>query len=86
MSVIVGIKDQGITYLGTDSQMTKGSVKKHYTHIDNRKTRYPDRVSHLLLVTKTSSDFDIEIASNKRSILMNQYKKSIKKVGALSDN
>jgi ATP-dependent protease HslVU (ClpYQ) peptidase subunit len=49
MSVIVGIKHQGITYLGTDSQMTKGSVKKHYTHIDNRKIWRPDDVSHLLL-------------------------------------
>jgi ATP-dependent protease HslVU (ClpYQ) peptidase subunit len=49
MSVIVGIKDQGITYLGADSQMTKGSVKKHYIHQDNRKVWHPDEVTHLLM-------------------------------------
>lgn len=49
MSVIVGIREKGITYLGTDSQITKRSIKKHYTHIDNRKIWHPDAISHLLI-------------------------------------
>jgi site-specific DNA recombinase len=47
-----------------------------------------DIIAHLNYdgVTKRLCDFDIEIASIKRDVLVNLWKKSIKKVGALSDN
>jgi hypothetical protein len=38
------------------------------------------------LVTKRRCDFDIEIARIKRDVLMNLWKKSIKKIEAHSEN
>jgi hypothetical protein len=38
------------------------------------------------MVTKSLCDFDIEIASIKRDVLMNLWKKSINKIEAHSEN
>jgi hypothetical protein len=47
-----------------------------------------DIIAHLNydMVTKRLCDFDIEIASIKRDVLMNLWKKSIKKIEAHSEN
>lgn len=49
MSVIIGIIDDGVVYLGSDSQLTKGGTKKSYNHENNRKIWHPDGIEHLLM-------------------------------------
>lgn len=49
MSVIVGIIHDGVVYIGSDSQMTKGGTKKGYNHPNNRKIWHPDGREHLLM-------------------------------------
>lgn len=49
MSVIVGIIHDGVVYIGSDSQMTKGGTKKSYNHPNNRKIWHPDGREHLLM-------------------------------------
>ena len=49
MSVIVGIKQKGIVYIGADSQITKGGSKKSQLHPNNRKVWHPDEMDSLLM-------------------------------------
>lgn len=49
MSVIVGIINEGVVYIGSDSQMTKGGTKKNHLHPNNRKVWHPDGRDHLLM-------------------------------------
>ena len=49
MSVIVGIVHEGVVYIGSDSQVTKGGTKKNYLHANNRKVWHPDGRDHLLM-------------------------------------
>ena len=49
MSVIVGIIHEGVVYLGSDSQVTKGGTKKSYNHPNNRKIWHPDVRQNLLI-------------------------------------
>ena len=49
MSVIVGIIHEGVVYLGSDSQVTKGGTKKSYNHPNNRKIWHPDDRQNLLI-------------------------------------
>ncbi len=49
MSVIVGIIHEGVVYLGSDSQYTKGGTKKSNNHPNNRKIWHPDGRDQLLI-------------------------------------
>lgn len=49
MSVIVGIIDEGVVYLGSDSQITSSGTKKSYRHPNNHKIWHPDEREHLLV-------------------------------------
>ena len=49
MSVIVGIIHEGVVYIGTDSQVTKGGTKKSNNHPNNRKIWHPDGRDQLLI-------------------------------------
>lgn len=49
MSVIVGIIDDGVVYLGADSQITSSGTKKSYRHPNNHKIWHPDEREHLLV-------------------------------------
>ncbi|BCR35189.1 Ntn hydrolase family protein [Mariniplasma anaerobium] len=42
MSVIVGVVDKGVVYLGADSQITQGGCKNNQYHPNNRKIWHPD--------------------------------------------
>lgn len=49
MSVIVGIVHEGVVYIGSDSQVTKGGTKKNHLHPNNRKVWHPDGRDHMLM-------------------------------------
>lgn len=49
MSVIVGIIDEDVVYIGADSQITSGGTKKNYHHPNNYKIWHPDERQELLI-------------------------------------
>jgi ATP-dependent protease HslVU (ClpYQ) peptidase subunit len=49
MSVIVGVKEKDVIYIGADSQITKGGSKKSQISPNNRKVWHPDDIDSLLM-------------------------------------